>query len=472
MSHPPPLSEVLDRLTALHPKRIDLGLDRITRLLAQLGNPHHHLPPVIHIAGTNGKGSTLAFLRAMLEANGAKVHAYTSPHLVRFNERIRLVGQLISDAMLAEVLCEAESANNGETITFFEITTAAAFLAFARHPADTLLLEVGLGGRMDATNVLTPEAVAASVITPIAYDHEHFLGTSLTAIATEKAGIIKSGIPVISAKQTPEAAKVIKHKAESMHAPLYIVGDNMAGESPLNLCAPTLIGRHQKDNARLAATTLLTIDPAFPHKALHIGTRQAHWDARLQQLDTNLWLDSSHNRHGAQALAQCLTQTHKDKWQLIVGMLNTRPASDFLTPLVPYIGRMLCVTIPDTPASMKAEELAEVARGLGIEAEIANDIHHALAQARDQAIDYAHAQTRDQTIDYAHAQARTMAMAGGLATGKTMARGLATAKTMTRGLATTKTMARGLATAKQPILITGSIYLAGHVLQELGIVPE
>ncbi|MCG8625623.1 MAG: bifunctional folylpolyglutamate synthase/dihydrofolate synthase [Proteobacteria bacterium] len=430
MSHPPPLSEVLDRLTALHPKRIDLGLDRITRLLAKLGNPHHHLPPVIHIAGTNGKGSTLAFLRAMLETNGAKVHAYTSPHLVRFNERIRLRGTLISDTALAEVLCEAETANNNETITFFEITTATAFLAFARHPADTLLLEVGLGGRMDATNVLAPEAVAASVITPIAHDHEHFLGNNLTAIATEKAGIIKPGIPVISAKQTPEATKVIWQKAKEMNAPLYMEGiANMAGVEgmeegaemtwqnppPVTLPAPSLIGRHQKDNAVLAATTLLAIDPTFPHKALQNGTRQARWEARLQQLDDTLWLDSSHNRHGAQALAQalpnCLTQIDKDKWHMIVGMLNTRPVSDFLAPLIPHIGRMLCVTIPDTPASMQAEELAATARGLGIEAETAKDIHQALATAR------------------------------------------------------------GLATANQPILITGSIYLAGRVLQEFGIVP-
>lgn len=416
------LAAVLGRLADLHPKRIDLGLDRIYQLLGKLGDPHLRLPPTIHIAGTNGKGSVLAFLRAMLEADGQRVHAYTSPHLVRFNERIRLGGRLIDDVALAHVLTEVEAANGGATITFFEITTAAAMLAFGRNPADYLLLEVGLGGRMDATNVIPAPLVAC--ITPIAHDHEHFLGSDIAGIAKEKAGIIKSGSQVISAHQVPEVAAIIQEKAATMAAPLRMLDREASNEKPLP--SPSLKGQHQLDNARLAAAVLLAVKPDISTAALRQGATSASWPGRLQHLTEGrlrtmahqhpLWLDAAHNGHGAKALATALPDLHPDqggKWVLVAGMLNTRPVADFLTPLIPHISTMLCLTIPNQPASVKASELAATARGLGIEAREAKDIQHALTLA--------------------HAQAST---------------------------------------PTTPILIGGSVYLAGLVLAENRILPD
>src|SRR5581483_912062 len=259
------VDSILARLTALHPKRIDLSLGRIERLLAALSHPERNLPPVIHVAGTNGKGSTVAFMRAMLEAAGKGVHAYTSPHLVRFNERFRLgaagEGQLVSDAELSAALEECEKANGGAPITVFEITTAAAMLLFSRHPADVLLLEVGLGGRLDATNVV--EAPLATVITPISVDHTDFLGDTLEKIAAEKAGIIKRGVPVIDAAQPRDALAVIERQAAMLKAPITIAGENWTATEErgrlvyqddnglLDLPAPKLYGRHQFENAGL-----------------------------------------------------------------------------------------------------------------------------------------------------------------------------------------------------------------------------
>ena len=265
-----PIDSIVARLTALHPKRIDLSLDRMQRLLAALGHPERKLPPVIHVAGTNGKGSTIAFLRAILEAAGKRVHVYTSPHLVRFNERFRLgrcgEGQLVSDAELAAALEECERANAGAPITVFEITTAAAFLLFARHPADVLLLEVGLGGRLDATNVI--EQPLATVITPISIDHVEFLGDTLEKIAAEKAGILKRGAPAIVAAQARDALAVIERQAARLDAPLRIAGEDWTATEErgrlvyqddaglLDLPAPKLYGRHQFENAGLAIATL------------------------------------------------------------------------------------------------------------------------------------------------------------------------------------------------------------------------
>src|SRR4051812_46637151 len=294
-----PVDSIVERLTALHPKRIDLSLERIERLLAALDHPERKLPPVIHVAGTNGKGSTVAFLRAMLEAAGKRTHVYTSPHLVRFNERFRLgeagEGRLASDAELSAALEECERANGGLPITVFEITTAAAFLLFSRHPADVLVMEVGLGGRLDATNVIARPL--ASVIAPIAVDHTEFLGDTLDKIAAEKAGIIKRGVPVVVAAQHRDAMAVIEREATRLRAPLKIAGDDWTATEErgrlvyqddnglLDLPAPKLYGRHQFENAGLAIAALRALAVLkIPPAAYEVGVVKADWPARLQRL--------------------------------------------------------------------------------------------------------------------------------------------------------------------------------------------
>jgi dihydrofolate synthase/folylpolyglutamate synthase len=292
MARPQNSSDALmARFLALHPKKIDLSLGRTERLLAALGDPHKKLPPTIHVAGTNGKGSTVAFMRAMLEADGKRVHVYTSPHLVRFHERIRLAGTLVSEDQLADALERCERANAGEPITVFEITTAAAFLLFSETPADALLLEVGLGGRFDSTNVI--EKPLASVITPVSMDHMDFLGDTLSKIAFEKAGILKAGVPAIIAPQENEALSVIERQAARMRAPLCIAGrDYHIGEEGgrlvyddarglLDLPLPRLQGRHQHDNAAAAIAALRTAFPDVGTGAIEGGLREAHWPARM-----------------------------------------------------------------------------------------------------------------------------------------------------------------------------------------------
>src|SRR5262245_8594703 len=310
------IDAIVARLLTLHPKRIDLSLERMWRLLEQLDHPERRLPPVIHVAGTNGKGSTIAFLRAMLEAAGRRVHVYTSPHLVRFNERFRLGaeggGALVSDTELGDTLDECERANGGEPITVFEITTAVGLLLFTRHPADVLLLEVGLGGRLDATNVV--ERPLASVITPVALDHAEFLGDSLDKVATEKAGVIKRDVPVIVAPQPDEALAVIERQAARLKAPIKAAGQQggvseehgrlvyQDEDGLLDLPAPKLFGRHQFDNAGCAIATLRAIDaPRIPGTAFEAGVLKAEWPARMQFLSqgrlaalvpgSELWLD-------------------------------------------------------------------------------------------------------------------------------------------------------------------------------------
>ncbi|MGB3446238.1 MAG: Mur ligase family protein, partial [Xanthobacteraceae bacterium] len=290
----PSLDELLARLSRLHPHRIDLTLERVTRLLAALDHPERKLPPVIHIAGTNGKGSTLAFLRAMLEAAGLRVHVYTSPWLVRINESIRLGGALVRDDELRDALLECERVNAGSPITRFEIETVAALLLFARHPADAVLLETGLGGRLDATNVI--EKPAACVLTPIGVDHTEFLGPTLESIAAEKAGIIKRGVPVISAAQSSEALAVIEAQAKRMRAPLHAAEETwhvgvehgrlvyQDERGLLDLAAPKLFGRHQIDNAGLAIATLRAIDAfRIDHPAFEAGIAAAQWPARMHR---------------------------------------------------------------------------------------------------------------------------------------------------------------------------------------------
>ncbi len=389
---------VLDRLKALHPKVIDLALDRVQRLLAALGNPEQRLPPILHVAGTNGKGSTLAYLRAMAEAAGKTVHVYSSPHLVRFAERIRVAGKIIGDAELTDILAECEAVNAGQPITFFEVTTAAALLAFARHPADLCLLETGLGGRFDATNVIARPAL--TVLTSISFDHQAYLGSTLAAIAGEKAGILKPGVPCVCARQEPEAMAVIRREADRLGVPLQVEGQDWVAEATdghlafttagerLLLPPPSLLGEHQIQNAGLAvaAARLLPVPTDLQ------GLGRAVWPARLQRLTrgplaalvppgAELWLDGGHNPGAGQALARFIGAHWTDRpLDLVVGMLNTKDSQGFLAPLAPLVRRLAAVTIPGEANSLAAEQVAEVARTDGIDAHPAADVAAALAE--------------------------------------------------------------------------------------------
>ncbi|XDZ65183.1 folylpolyglutamate synthase/dihydrofolate synthase family protein [Alphaproteobacteria bacterium LSUCC0684] len=398
----PAVSRALERLSRLHPKLIDLGLDRTFRILEKCGNPHLSLPPVIHVAGTNGKGSVLAFLRAMLEAAGLRVHAYTSPHLVRFHERIRLAGELISDDELIALLEEVEHINGRDPITFFEVTTAAAMLAFSRSRADVVLLETGLGGRADSTNVI-PKPLA-TVITPIARDHEHFLGNTLGAIALEKAGILRPDVPVFSATQEKDAAAVIEREAQRLGSPLitphhgFTLHPRSLGIDielgPRRIAADTLglMGPHQQDNAGLAVAVLASVFPEISSASIARGLANAIWPGRVQHLaegrlrsllpeGCQLWLDGAHNAHGARALATTLGTISDAPWILVTGALNTRPPRDFLDQLKPSIMSAITLTIPGQEASLNAITMAEAARDCGIRAVTATSIEDALEKA-------------------------------------------------------------------------------------------
>jgi dihydrofolate synthase / folylpolyglutamate synthase len=412
---------VLQRLMALHPKLIDLSLDRVERLLAALGNPQDRLPPVVHVAGTNGKGSTVATMRACLEAGGYRVHVYTSPHLVRFHERVRLAGQLIDEDALLELLEECERANQDAPITFFEITTAAAFLAFSRAPADAVLLETGLGGRLDATNVLPHPAAAA--ITPVSLDHQAFLGDTIAAIAGEKAGILKPGVPAIIGPQPDGAEAVIEARANAIGAPLLrwqrewhcdpvsslsrIAGEGARGQSPragegsgemhyegprwqLDLPLPCLPGVHQIANAGTAIACLEQL-PRFALSPASIaeGLRQIDWPARMQRLrrgplvdrlpaDWELWLDGGHNPAAGGVIADVAKGWHDRPLDLIVGMLKTKDASGFLAPLASHTRKLLAVTIPGEENPHPAAEIVASARSVGIAAREAASVVDAL----------------------------------------------------------------------------------------------
>ena len=383
-----PSEPILERLKALHPKVIDLSLDRVTRLLDRLGRPQDHLPPLVHLAGTNGKGSTLAFLGAIAEAAGQRVHRYISPHLVRFNERIVLAGQPIDDRLLSALLDEVERVNAGAPITFFEVTTAAAFLAFARTPADLLLLETGLGGRLDATNVVARPALC--VITPIGMDHEAFLGDTLAAIAGEKAGILKPGVPAVIAPQAPEAALVLASRAAEIGAPLLRHGQEWTfattvtglavidrGE-PLALPKPRLPGVHQSANAATAVVAARTLGGALAEpRALAAGLRDARWPARLQRLSAGplvealpsgsaLWLDGGHNPSAGEALARSLADLGGDRpWGLIVGMLASKDAAGFLRPLADRAALTVTIPVPGEPNGIAPDQLAAIAARAG-----------------------------------------------------------------------------------------------------------
>jgi dihydrofolate synthase/folylpolyglutamate synthase len=398
---------IITRLLALHPKRIDLSLDRILRLLDRLDHPEKKIPPVIHVAGTNGKGSTVAFMRAVLEAAGRRVHVYTSPHLVRFNERFRIGaaadGVLVSDEALAEALEECERANAGEPITVFEIETAAAFLLFSRYRADVTLLEVGLGGRLDATNVI--EAPLACAITPVSMDHLEFLGDSIDKIAAEKAGILKRNVPAAIAPQTDVVLAVIEREARRVRAPLRVAGEHWTvhgehgrlvyqdDDGLLDLPLPKLGGRHQVDNAGLAIATLRAAGFTLPLAAFETGIAKAEWPARLQRLtqgklralappDSELWLDGGHNADGGRAVAAALGDIEERVPRplvLIVGMLATKDNAGFLRNFAGLARRVIAVPVPQQDKSVSADTLADIARGVGLPAESRDSVETALA---------------------------------------------------------------------------------------------
>ena len=416
---------ILQRMMALHPKIIDLTLDRVWRLLALMDHPETRLPPVIHIAGTNGKGSTLAMIRAGLEATGARVHAYTSPHLARFHERIRLAGDLISEPALTEVLDRCYRANGTDPITYFEITTVAALLAFTETPADYTLLEVGLGGRLDATNVI--EKPVLTIITPVDLDHQQYLGDTIALIAAEKAGIIKRGVPCIVGPQHGEALDVIEDKARRIGAPLLAFGQHWHVSAErgrliyqddhglLDLPAPNLLGPHQIMNAGAALTALRYLQKGDP--AYEAAVTQAYWPARMQHLTTgkladlarpaDLWLDGGHNPAAAVVLAQTLKQLNARPTHLICGMLNTKDIAGYLKPLARVAQSLTAVSIPGEANTIPAAETAAQANAVGLPATTAASVQDAI-----------------RTITAQHPNAR--------------------------------------------ILICGSLYLAGHVLRENG----
>jgi len=407
----PPVDAIVARLAALHPKRIDLSLDRIERLLAALGHPERKLPPVIHVAGTNGKGSTVAFMRAILEAAGKRVHVYSSPHLVRFNERYRLgqagAGALVSDAELSATLEECERADAGAPITVFEITTAVGMMLFARHPADVLLLEVGLGGRLDATNVI--DHPLATVITRIAIDHTDFLGDTIEKIANEKAGILKRDTPAIIAAQARDALAVIERQAARLNVPLKIAGEDWTATEErgrlvyqdeaglLDLPAPKLYGRHQFENAGLAIAALRAIKPLkIAPPAYEAGMVKADWPARLQRLTlgrlvelapsgSELWLDGGHNPDGGRAIAAALADLEERVSRplvLIVGMLASKDCAGFLSNFTGLARRMIAVPVPGAEKGLTAEAVADVARAIGLPATSRDNLDEALDAAR------------------------------------------------------------------------------------------
>jgi dihydrofolate synthase / folylpolyglutamate synthase len=390
---------ILERFLALHPKRMDLSLDRILVLLDKLGRPQDRLPPVIHVAGTNGKGSTCAFLRAMLEAAGLRVHVYTSPHLVSINERVRLAGTLVSDARHLDAFERVEKINDGAPITVFEITTAAAFLLFSEAPADILVLEVGLGGRFDATNVI--ERPLASVITPVSFDHKDFLGDTIGRIAWSKAGIIKAGSPAIIGPQIDEAAETIEAEIRATRAPAHWHGQDFTayeehgrlvfqdGSGLLDLPLPRLPGRHQIANAAGAIAALRTVLPErVTPAAIEKGLQTVDWPARMQRLTgklarlipegAELWLDGGHNADGGRAVAAAFAELEERAPRpliLIVGMLTSKESDQFLKNFAGLAQRLFAIAISSQEhAARGAEEIARIARFVGLPSAAAGNL--------------------------------------------------------------------------------------------------
>jgi len=400
------IDDMLGALMALHPKLIDLSLERIERLLERLGRPQDRLAPVIHIAGTNGKGSTVAFVRAILEAQGHCVNVYTSPHLVRFNERIRLGkpggGKLVDDATLIAAIEHVRQVNDGEPITYFEVTTAVALYLFAENPADYTILEVGLGGRFDATNVIDKPLVCA--ISPVSHDHAEFLGFDLAGVAAEKAGILKRGVPGVIGPQDEHALAMIGVEADADGAPLMVHGEDWTAyeergrlvyqdeDGLLDLPMPRLAGQHQIDNAGLAIATLRRAGVRLDHGAIEAGLRQANWPARLQQLmdgplvtlapaGSEIWLDGGHNPAAAEILAQTMAGLEErvpKPLVLIAGMLTTKDPQGFFSPFAGLARHVLTVPVPGTGAGFDPEALAELAMTVDLPARAMADVRGAL----------------------------------------------------------------------------------------------
>ncbi|MEM8877321.1 MAG: folylpolyglutamate synthase/dihydrofolate synthase family protein [Pseudomonadota bacterium] len=405
----------MQRLTALHPRKIDMSLGRMRRVLAAMDHPEKRLPPVIHVAGTNGKGSTIAFMRAMLEAAGYSVHVYTSPHLVRFHERIRLGplpghvggGELINEAALTEALAFAEERNDGAPITVFEITTAAALHAFASRPADVLLLEVGLGGRLDATNVI--DKPLSTVITPVSHDHAEYLGSEIDGIAREKAGIIKPQRPCVVGPQLNDALDAILAVCVAQKAPVFVADRDWQVREEhgrlvfedqhglLDLPLPRLPGRHQIANAGTAIATLRQTHEKLSERDIAQGVETAEWPARLQRvssgpllaslpLGSELWIDGGHNASAGKALAEALADL-QDRAQkplvLVCGMLNTKDPIAYLEPFSGLAGQVLTVSVSGSEAGIAPLHLAEVAQQCGIPAEATDGLRNAMTRAGD-----------------------------------------------------------------------------------------
>jgi len=399
------IDRILERLLLLHPKLIDLSLSRLKKLLDSLGNPEENLPPIIHVAGTNGKGSTVATLAAIYKSAGYRVHIYTSPHLVRFTERIVVSGNEVSKNYLEELLIECEDANNGESITFFEITTAAAMLAFSRNPADLLLLEVGLGGRFDATNVI--ETPTLSVITPVSMDHQDFLGNTIDEIAFEKAGILKPSVPAIIGPQTNEALNVIKRRALELGSSAYIFGEDW-NISPANnqlifkmgskssiVPRPNLLGDHQIQNAGCALASIKLLNSQFPvsPQEIDMGLVSINWPARLQKLkegnfienlleDVEIWIDGGHNQDAAKAIASTLrdwrTASPEISIHMVFGALNNRCPQNFLQYFTNVIDTIRAVDIPGETNALSTLEIETAARECGLKAYPAKGISPAI----------------------------------------------------------------------------------------------
>jgi dihydrofolate synthase/folylpolyglutamate synthase len=400
---------IMQRLTGLHPRKIDMSLGRMHRILAAMDHPEQRLPPVIHVAGTNGKGSTIAFLRAVLEAAGLSVHVYTSPHLVRFHERIRLGrpggGELIDEASLSAVLSFAEQRNEGAQITVFEITTAAALQAFAENPADVLLLEVGLGGRLDATNVI--EAPLVSVITPVSLDHAEYLGSDIAGIAREKAGIIKPQRPCIVGPQTDDALDAILSVCVAQKAPVHVANRDWQMREEhgrvvfedenglLDLPFPRLPGHHQIGNAGTAVAALRQSGLMVPESAIARGMETAEWPARMQRVQSGtlfdqlpsgseLWIDGGHNASAGAALASALADLHDRAAKplvLVCGMLATKDPAAFLTHFSGLAGQVITVPISGSEAGIPATDLAAIANTVGLSADAARSLPEAMTRA-------------------------------------------------------------------------------------------
>jgi len=408
---------ILSRLLTLHPKKIDLSLGRIEWLLGELGRPDLRLPPTIHVAGTNGKGSTLAFLRAMLEAAGKRVHVYTSPHLLRFNERIRLAadggGKLVDDDRLTATLETCERANGARPITFFEITTAAAFTLFAQTPADWLLLETGLGGRYDATNVIAHPR--ATIITSVSLDHPEFLGETVEKIAYEKAGVFKKGAPAVIGFQTEAAREVLLREARRVGAPPIVAGEDFHIREEngrlvfederglLDLPLPRLPGRHQHLNAAGAIAALRAVDPAFGVAAIEAGLLRTEWPARLQRLASGrivdlappgaeVWLDGGHNEDGGRVLAEAMAEFEEKSPRplaLVCGAQTTKDVRALLKHFVGLAREVIAVPVEGEHKSWAPEEVAAAARAAGMPAAAAANVEEALALIRSRAWDQA-----------------------------------------------------------------------------------